>query len=138
MKVHRIMRSNIIQIAPDTSVRAAAALMEMLDIGILPICENGRPIGVVTDRDIVVRLMTKTGAATDVPISQIMSNPVITCHAEDEIEKIAWIMGDHQVRRLLVLDDDGRVVGVLSVCDIARDLDEKIAGEVLGEIVEFR
>lgn len=138
MKVHQIMRSTIVQIAPDTSVRAAAALMEMLDIGILPICEDGRPLGIVTDRDIVVRLMAKTGAAIDVPICEIMSQPVLTCRADDDIKVIAAIMGDHQVRRLLALDDAGRVVGVVSVGDIARDADEVIAGEILGEIVEFR
>ena len=138
MKVRQIMRKNIVQIAPDTSVRAAAALMEMLNIGILPVCKDERPIGVVTDRDIVVRLITKTGGGADVPISQIMSHPVLTCQVDDDIETIAGIMGDHQVRRLLALEDDGRLVGVVTVGDIARDVDERIAGEILGEIVEFR
>ena len=138
MNVRQIMRKNIVQIAPDTSVRAAAALMEMLNIGILPVCKDERPIGVVTDRDIVVRLITKTGGGADVPISQIMSHPVLSCHVDDDVETIAGIMGDHQVRRLLALEDDGRLVGVVTVGDIARDVDERIAGEILGEIVEFR
>lgn len=138
MNVQDIMQVEITTISPDTSVRAAAALMQALDVGILPICEDGRPIGVVTDRDIVIRLIPKAGLDADLPVSRIMSQPVLTCRADDCIRTVAAIMGDRQVRRLIALDDDGRIVGIVTVGDIARDADEALAGEILGEVVEFR
>lgn len=138
MDVAKIMQSNVTKVSPHTSAHAAAALMETADIGLLPVSEDDRLVGVVTDRDIVLRLMSRTGAGADAPIGDIMSNPVITCHKTDSVEHVAGIMGDCQVRRLIVLDDDGRPVGIVSVGDIARDASETIAGEALGEIVEFR
>lgn len=138
MKVSQAMQSKITTIAPDGSVRAAAALMQAMDVGMLPVCENGRAVGVVTDRDIVLRLMTKTGAMVDVPVREIMSGTIIGCGPDESIETAAARMGDHQIRRLIVQDDDGRMVGIMSLSDIARDISEEIAGQALGEIVEHR
>lgn len=130
MDVSRIMQSDVITVSFDTSVRAAAALMEACDIGVLPVCENGRPTGMVTDRDIVAKLVSKTGLDADVPVGEIMSQPIVDCSANDSIKHIAGIMGDHQIRRLIVRGDDGQMVGIVSLDDIARDASEVIAGEV--------
>ncbi len=138
MTVIQIMKSNPSSVAPDTSARAAAALMAAGDVGMLPVCEDGQPIGVVTDRDIVLRLMPRVGASIDIAVGKIMSQPVIDCRMDDSIEHIAGIMGDHQIRRLIVRDDNGTLVGVVSLGDIARDASEIIAGEILGEIAEVR
>lgn len=138
MDVAKIMQTNVTKVSRHTSARAAAALMGAGDIGLLPVIDDDRPVGVVTDRDIVLRLMSRTGAGADAPIGEIMSSPVITCRKADSVEHAAGIMGDHQVRRLIVLDDDEQPVGIVSVGDIARDASETIAGEALGEIVEFR
>ena len=138
MNVDRIMQRHVATVTPQTSVRAVAAVMETAETGFLPVCEGGRPVGVITDRDIVLRLMSKTGAATDVPVGEIMSKPVIGCRRADSVAHAAGIMGDHQVRRLLVLEEDGTLLGLVSLGDIARDASEVIAGEALGEIVECR
>jgi CBS domain-containing protein len=138
MTVSQIMQSSVATVTPDTSARSAAALMAGGDIGMLPVCENGRPIGVVTDRDIVLRVMPRIGASTDIAVAEIMSQPVLDCRMDDSIGHIAGIMGDHQIRRLIVRDDTGALVGVVSLGDIARDASEIIAGEILGEIAEVR
>ncbi len=138
MGVTEIMQRSIAKVTSETSTRAAAALMEAADTGLLPVFEDGRLAGVITDRDLVVRLMSRSGTAADVPVGEIMSKPVVTCRATDSIEHAAGIMGDHQVRRLIVLDDSGELAGTVSVGDIARDASEITAGEVLGEVVEFR
>ena len=119
-------------------MRAPAALMDAVDIRMLPVCQNGRPIGIVTDRGIALRLMTRTGAAADVPIREVMSTPIVSCRSSDRIVGAAALMGDHQTRRLIVYDEDGRMVGVVSLGDMARDFSEDIAGQALVEIVEYR
>ncbi|GGO50339.1 CBS domain-containing protein [Roseovarius pacificus] len=138
MNVDRIMQTKITKVTSQTWVCAAAALMEAADIGLLPVCKDGRLVGVVTDRDIVLRLMSGSSVRADMPIGSIMSEPVVTCRQTDSIEHVAGVMGDHQFRRLIVLDNDGGLAGIVSVGDIARDASEIIAGEALGEIVEIR
>lgn len=138
MNVYRIMQTKVTTLAPDTSIRAAAALMEACDIGLLPVCQDGCTIGVVTDRDIVLRMMSRHGADSDGPVSHVMSRPVVECAATDSVAHAAALMGDHQIRRLIVRGEDGKIAGIVSVGDIARDASETIAGEALGEIVELR
>lgn len=138
MTVNQIMQSTPSTVAPDTSARAAAALMAAVDVGMLPVCADGQPVGVVTDRDIVLRLIPRTEVGTDIAVAEIMSQPVIDCRMDDSIEHIAGIMGDHQIRRLVVRDDNGTLIGVVTLGDIARDASEIIAGEILGEISEVR
>lgn len=138
MNVNQIMQSNVATVTPETSARSAAALMAAGDVGMLPVCENGQPVGVVTDRDIVLRVIPRIGGSTDIAVGEIMSHPVLECRMDDSIEHIAGVMGDQQIRRLVVRDDNGALVGVVSLGDIARDASEVIAGEILGEIVEVR
>ncbi|QYX58674.1 CBS domain-containing protein [Roseovarius sp. SCSIO 43702] len=136
MLVNRIMRKPVTVITPDTPVQAAAALMAKLEVGALPICENGRLVGIVTDRDIVVRWAMKV--VCDRPVSEIMTPRVATCLADQTVEQAAYLMSDLQVRRLVVLNGEEEVVGMLTVGDIANDVSEELAGQTLGEIVEAR
>jgi CBS domain-containing protein len=138
MLVSQIMQGRVTIVAPATSVRAAAALMADRDIGILPICKDGKPVGVVTDRDLVVRLMPHLGAIADRAVRAVMSRPVRTCRADDDVVTAARLMGEHQVRRLVVTDDAGSLIGILTLGDIARDVSEELAGQALGEAVECR
>ncbi|MEB8386987.1 CBS domain-containing protein [Rhodobacteraceae bacterium KMM 6894] len=136
MLVSRIMRSPVTTVTPDTPVQVAAGLMGALGIGALPVCAEGQLIGIVTDRDIVVRWFSC--ASVDGPVRQIMTGDVVTCRADQTIASAAWKMADLQIRRLPVLDADGALVGMLSLGDIANDASEEIAGQALGEIVELR
>jgi len=137
MLVSQIMRKTVRTITPQTSVKAAAALMGQFNIGVLPVvCENGRPVGIVTDRDIVVRWASN--ADTDCAVAPIMTQTVITCRTDQTIEQAAHLMSDMQIRRLVVLNDAHEIAGILSLGDIANDADEVLAGQSLGEVVETR
>ncbi|MGB3247075.1 MAG: CBS domain-containing protein [Sulfitobacter sp.] len=137
MKTSQIMSKPVIHVSPGSSVLYAAELMRDANIGILPVLESGHAVGVLTDRDIVVRLPPGQGYS-DLTVRAVMTKHIYICHDTDSVENAAGIMGDLQIRRLLVLDRAERLVGVLSVGDIANDASERIAGEVLGEIVETR
>lgn len=136
MLVGRIMRKPVTTITPDTSVQAAAALMTKLDIGALPVCDRGFPVGIVTDRDIVVRWASN--AVADSPVAPIMTPNVVICRPEQTIEDAAHLMSDLRIRRLVVLDAADEIAGILTLGDIANDASEEIAGQTLGEIVETR
>lgn len=136
MLVGRIMRQPVTVVTPDTSVRVAAALMSELCIGALPVCNDGVPLGIVTDRDIVVRWASK--AAGDGTVEQIMTPNVVTCRDDQTIEQAAHLMADMQIRRLVVVDEFGKTAGIVTLGDIANDASEELAGQTLGEIVELR
>ena len=138
MLVHQIMQTRVTAIGPNTSVRAAAALMADRDVGVLPVCLRGKPIGIVTDRDLVIRLLSNLGPIADLPVRKIMTRPVMTCRADCDIVQAARLMGEQQIRRLMVCDEGGCLVGVISLGDIARDASEELAGQALGEMVECR
>jgi CBS domain-containing protein len=136
MFVSHIMRSPVITITPNTPVQVAAGLMGALGIGALPVCKEGGLVGMVTDRDIVVRWFSCD--TIDRPVRQIMTVDVATCRPDQTVASAAYKMADLQIRRLPVLDADGLLVGMLSLGDIANDASEEIAGQTLGEIVEAR
>jgi CBS domain-containing protein len=109
--------------------------MRDLDVGPMPVAENGRPIGIVTDRDIVLRAVAdgKDGKATRV--REVMSGDVVTCREDEDVEGVAEAMKDRQVRRVLVVDDGGKLSGIVSLGDVAVDTsDEKMSGRVLEEV----
>lgn len=135
-RVGSIMRAPVTTIAPGTSVRAAAALMRELDIGVLPVCENGRPVGIVTDRDIAIRWVPDV--VVDDSVGPLMTRGVETCRPDQTIVEVAYRMGDLQIRRIVVVDDSGAALGMVTLGDIANDASEEIAGQTLGEIVEAR
>lgn len=136
MLVSRIMRSPVTAVTPNTSVRAAAALMGELGLGVLPVCDRARPIGIITDRDIAVRWGPNAVAGTNV--APIMTRNVITCRADHTVEQAAYLMSAKQIRRLVVVDSFGNIAGIVTLGDIAGDASELLAGQTLGEIVEAR
>ncbi|MBZ0123989.1 MAG: CBS domain-containing protein [Roseovarius sp.] len=135
-RVERVMRRPVSTISPKTSVRAAAAMMKERGLGFLPVCEDGRPVGLITDRDIAVRWAPLV--AGDASVESIMTRDIVSCRASQSVREAANLMGDRQIRRLVVLDDSGAVCGVLSLGDIANDVSEELAGQTLGEVVELR
>ncbi|QCO57595.1 CBS domain-containing protein (plasmid) [Pseudorhodobacter turbinis] len=138
MLVRDIMQKRVSFVGPNASVHAAAALMQDRDIGILPVCEDGKPIGVVTDRDLAMRLLADVGVCAEMPVRAVMTPQVYFCHADQDITVAAHMMGDWQIRRLLVCDVNGALMGIVSLGDMARDASEELAGQTLGEIVETR
>lgn len=137
MLVSRIMRKPVRTITPQTSVQAAAALMDQFNIGALPIVsDQGLLVGILTDRDIAIRWALR--ASGDGAVISIAAQNVVTCRPDQTIQEAAYIMSDNQIRRLVVVDDAQRIAGILTLGDIANDADELLAGQTLGEIVEER
>jgi uncharacterized protein (DUF2267 family)/CBS domain-containing protein len=133
MQVQDVMTHDVMTVSPEQTVQKAARLMAELDVGVLPVGENDRLVGMITDRDIAVRGLAD-GKGPDAKIRELMTPEVKYCFVDDEIDEIASNMADIQVRRLPVLNHDKRLVGILSLCDIAVSNDPDQAIEALSGI----
>jgi CBS domain-containing protein len=118
-KVSEIMSSHDVTIAKDESLLRAAQLMKQHDIGFLPVLENERVIGVVTDRDLVIRAMAEE-KDMQFPITTVCSEKVVHIDSDESLQKAAEMMSQHQVRRLVV-SKNGTLHGVITLADLARE-----------------
>jgi CBS domain-containing protein len=136
MKVRDIMTSRVTFARPDDSIAYAARQMAEEDVGALPIVAEGGVIGMVTDRDIAVRSVA--GAITpQAEVRRIMTDPVVCCSPDDELEHAIELMSNEQIRRLPVCDAGGKLIGIVALADAAhRDPNKKEVGEALDEICE--
>src|SRR4051812_19233768 len=119
MKVTQIMTARAQCVSPDNTLVEAAGLMRELDVGALPVCEDDRVTGMVTDRDIVLRAVARGRDVNTATVSDVMSPGVISVFADQEVEEVARLMEEMQVRRLPVLNRSKRLVGIVSLGDIA-------------------
>ena len=135
MKICDIMSDNVVSIGPNEPVSAAARLLKSRNIGALPVCdESGKLKGMLTDRDIVTRCVALDSDPQRVKVGEVMSRGIITAGPFDELEQAVRIMSEDQVRRIPVLDG-GRIVGMVSLCDMARNCNcDMEAAEALAEI----
>jgi CBS domain-containing protein len=133
MKMRDVMTPNPRTLEPSASIEEAARLMRDEDTGVVPIVENGRPFGVVTDRDIVVRAVAEGSAGLKRSVRDVATTDVLTVAPDMSTEEAANLMGQHQVRRLLVCEGD-RLVGVASIGDIAvkEGRDERVGEAIEG------
>jgi CBS domain-containing protein len=136
MKIQDVMTNEVSYVAPDTSILEIARKMRDGDIGATPVVENERLAGMVTDRDIVVRVIAEGGDVRTKTARDAMSPGILYCYADDTVEAVLDNMGDQQIRRLPVVDRDKRLVGVVSLGDLAMSGKRKAAGEALQEISE--
>ena len=130
MKVSDVMTTDIETVRPDQQARDAARFMLQADAGSIPVTEGDRLVGMITDRDIAVRGVA-LGYGPDTLISELMTTGVVSAHANEHVEEVARKMGEAQVRRLPVIDDEQRLVGIVSLGDLARQTDEQTAGQAL-------
>jgi CBS domain-containing protein len=135
MKVSDAMTRDVMLVHPGQSIREAAALMEDCDIGSLPVADSDRLVGMITDRDIAVRAVAK-GSSPDTQVSQVMSKEVLYCFEDDDVRNVAKNMSDIQVRRLPVVTRDKKLVGILSLGDLARKSEARTAGEAMKGIAK--
>lgn len=130
MKISEVMTRDVKTVRPDQTAKEAATFMLDEDAGSMPVSDGDKLIGMVTDRDIAVRGVAQ-GYGPDTPISQIMTENVVSAHEDDDIEDIATKMSRAQVRRIPVLDSNDRICGIVSLGDLSREADEDCAEQAL-------
>ena len=131
MRVSEAMTRDVRLATPGQSIRDAAKMMSEIDAGILPVGENDRLIGMITDRDIAVRAVA-IGKGPETPVRDVMSAEVKYCFEDDDIDNVCKNMANIQVRRLPVISRDKRLVGILSLGDLAKKAGSKAAEAVRG------
>jgi len=130
MKVREVMTRNVQTVRPDQRVQDAASFMLNADAGSIPVTQDDRLIGMITDRDIAVRGIAK-GYGPDTPVRELMTDDLVIVHIDDSIEDAASKMSDAQVRRLPVVDEQERLCGIVSLGDLSREADNDCATEAL-------
>lgn len=134
MQVKELMSKNIASVTPDTPIVEVAKIMKKMNIGSVPVCDGDKVIGILTDRDIVLRDVAMGKNVEGVTAKDVMTVGISTAEPEMDIHEAARLMSDKQVRRLPVVDDD-RLVGMLALGDIAvRTKLEDNAGDALSDI----
>lgn len=136
MKIQDIMTTNVECVWPDDTLQEAALKMKEMEIGPLPVCDGGEILGMITDRDITVRSVAQGCDPRCTMVRDIMTREVVRCYEDDECEEAERLMETRQVRRVLVVNRDGRLVGIVSLADLAATESSQRVGEVLQEVCE--
>lgn len=134
MKVSNVMTKKVDMIGPDTTLAEVARRMRDDDVGSLPIADEDRLVGMITDRDIVIRALAAGKSPDQATAREAMSDRVLYCFEDQELDEIAHNMANNQVRRLPVLNRDKRLVGIVSLGDLGASGAKGVAGEALGRI----
>jgi CBS domain-containing protein len=130
MRISELMTTDVETVSADQSAREAASFMLRAEAGSIPVCDDGRVIGMITDRDIAVRGVAE-GRGPDTPVRDLMSENIICAREDDDVQEVARRMSDQQVRRLPVVDEDDRIVGIVSLGDLARETGGEHAHDAL-------
>lgn len=133
-KVRDVMTAGPVCVTPDTPVSVVAEVMDSDNIGSVPVVENDRLTGMITDRDIVIRAIARGKDPRGMPVREIYSRDVVAVTPDDKLKDVVSIMAGQQVRRLPVVDKENHLVGVISQADIALEGNEKTVGELVEEI----
>jgi CBS domain-containing protein len=135
LRIKDVMTPQAEVISPDATTEDAAALMKTLDIGVLPVCDEEGLVGILTDRDLVVRVLAATRDPKAMLVGEAMTPSVVYCFDDDDVEHAATVMAGQQIRRLPVLDKNRKLVGIVSVGDIAVNTqDHQLTGKVLEDV----
>ena len=135
MQIKEIMTPNVEVITPDTTLQEAAEKMRDLDVGSLPVCDGWRLQGMLTDRDITIRATAEGRDPAATRAADVMTAAIFYCYDDQDVAEAAQVMESKQIRRLPIVNRDKRLVGILSLGDVAVDTGEKrLAGEALTEI----
>jgi CBS domain-containing protein len=137
MQVKEIMTSQVEVIHPEASLKEAAQKMSRLDIGPLPVCDGERLVGMLTDRDITVRATAQGWDPNTTRVREVMTPAVVCCFEDQEVRTAAQVMDVRQIRRVPVLSRDKRLVGIVSLGDLAVETgDQQLAGKTLERVSE--
>jgi CBS domain-containing protein len=133
-EIREVMTSKLCTIDADKPVAYAAKMMRDEDVGLAPIVEGDRLVGTLTDRDIAVRVVAEGRDPQTTLVRDVASTDLVTVDPQQELDDALRLMAQHQVRRIPVVEDDGRIVGILAQADIARQSDDRRTGEVVERI----
>ena len=133
MRVSQAMTREVRVAAPGQSIREVAKIMAEIHAGSVPVGENDRLVGMITDRDIAIRAVA-AGKGPDTPVREVMSKEVKYCFEDEDLEHVAQNMGDIQVRRLPVVNRDKRLVGIVSFGDVAQKEDARTTGTTAAKV----
>ncbi len=134
MKVKEIMTENPKVIQPGTSIKEAAGIMRDLDVGVLPIADGDNMSGILTDRDIVIRAVAEGKDPGEVKAGEIASGDITWCYEDEDVEEVSGKMKKDKIRRLPVVNREDKLVGIVSLGDLAVEGSEEMAGETLEEV----
>jgi CBS domain-containing protein len=132
--VSEVMTSKLCSIDADKPVAYAAKMMRDEDVGLAPIVEGDRLVGTLTDRDIALRVVAEGRDPESTSVREVASTDLVTIDPQQDLDEAMRLMAQHQVRRLPVVEEDGRLVGVVAQADVAREADEHKTGEVVERI----
>jgi CBS domain-containing protein len=132
--IRNVMTSNPCSIDADKSVAYAAKMLRDEDVGVAPIVEGDKLIGVLTDRDIAIRVVAEGRSPDQVAVRDVASKQVVTIDPQQNLDEALRIMAKHKVRRLPVVEEDGKLVGVVAQADVAREGDDTQTGRLVEEI----
>lgn len=136
MQVSQILTRDVETIGPATSVKEAAQRMRSMDVGSLPVCDGRHLLGMVTDRDITIRITAEGRDAANTPVQEAMTSGVAYVFEDQDVQDAARIMREQQIRRLPVLNRDKQLVGILALGDIATTGNDRLSGDALEQISE--
>ena len=136
MQVSQILTREVETIGPGTTVKEAAQRMRSMDVGSLPVCDGRRLLGMVTDRDITIRITAEGRDAANTPVRDAMTPDVSYVFEDQDVNDAARVMRERQIRRLPVVDREKHLVGIVSLGDIATTGDERLSGDALERISE--
>jgi CBS-domain-containing membrane protein len=141
MRCDKVMKRDLTWVTPKDSAQRAAVLMRDGNIGFLPVCEqDGRVVGALTDRDLALRVCAEAANAAELTVADVMTYEVISCAPEDSLSDAERRMAANRRSRIMVIDDCSRLVGVISLSDVAENDSNSHAGAILRRIVarEYR
>ena len=137
MQIADVMTRNVEVIHPDSILQEAAEKMRLLNVGMIPVCDGERLVGMLTDRDITVRATAEGRDPAKTKVREAMTPQVIYCFEDQTVKEAAKLMEEKQIRRLPILSRDKRLIGIISLGDLAVDTgNDKLAGQTLSEISE--
>jgi CBS domain-containing protein len=134
MQAKELMTRAVQCISPEMQIQDAAQQMKSLHVGFLPVCENDRLVGAVTDRDIVLRVIAAGKDVKACKARDVMTNDVFWCYEDQTADEVADYMAEKEIRRVLILNREKRLVGVISIGDLAKGGEEQISGETIKDI----
>jgi predicted transcriptional regulator len=134
MQVGEVMTRNPEAVRSSDNVKKAAEVMKRINVGVVPVFDGGDTIGLLTDRDITIRVVAEGKDPMNTKAGDVMSREVITCSEETDVREAFRTMQDKKIRRLLVTDNRSKIVGVVSFGDLAVATDKEMAGEAISEI----